>query len=112
MAARDWTRQKRSRNFSPRGSMAFACDCRADDWYALAMPGLVYRSRNGLTDLVLGPTLFNPDMRHNALLKRGDTLYVFWTQADDTPERILVSSVPRCIKQSIPRELASPRPGT
>jgi len=35
------------------------------------MPGLVYRSRDGLTDFVLGPTLFNPDMRHSALLKRG-----------------------------------------
>jgi hypothetical protein len=84
-------------HFTPRqeilGNPYFRVFHHEDTWYALAMPGLVYRSHNGLTDFVRGPTLFNPDMRHSALLKRGTTLYVFWTQAGDTPERILVSSI-------------------
>ncbi len=84
-------------HFTPRqeilGNPYFRVFSHGEHWYALAMPGLVYRSRDGLTDFVLGPTLFNPDMRHSALLKRGNTLYVLWTQAGDTPERILVSSI-------------------
>ena len=84
-------------HFTPRaeilGNSYFRVFHYGDYWYALAMPGLVYRSRDGLSDFALGPTLFNSDMRHSALLKRGDTLYVFWSQVGDTPERILVSSI-------------------
>ena len=61
--------------------------------YALAMPGQLYRSRDGLTAFEPGPLLFNPSMRHSALLKRGDLLYVFWTQAGDAPESILLSMI-------------------
>ena len=32
-------------------------------------------------------------MRHSALLVREDTLYVFWTQVGDIPERILLSTI-------------------
>ena len=32
-------------------------------------------------------------MRHAALLLRGDTLFVFWTQVGQVPERILLSTV-------------------
>ena len=32
-------------------------------------------------------------MRHSALLLRGDTLWVFWTQVAEVPERILLSSI-------------------
>ena len=55
--------------------------------YGLAMPGQIYRNFEP------GPILFNPKMRHAALLKRGDTLYVFWTQVGDAPESILVSQI-------------------
>ena len=61
--------------------------------YALAMPGQIYRSRDALHGFEAGPRLFNPDMRHAALLKRDDRLYVFFTQVGHTPERILVSSI-------------------
>lgn len=61
--------------------------------YALAMPGQLYRSRDGLTAFEPGPLLFNPAMRHSALLKRGDRLYVFWTQVGDAPESILLSTI-------------------
>lgn len=61
--------------------------------YGIAMPGQLYRSRDGLSDFEAGPLLFNPDMRHCALLKRGDRLYVFWTQVGHAPERILLSTI-------------------
>jgi hypothetical protein len=61
--------------------------------YALAMPGQVYRSCDGMRDFVPGPLLFNPHMRHAAVLKRGDELSVFWTQVGEAPERILLSRV-------------------
>ena len=61
--------------------------------YAMAMPGRFYRSADGLTAFEEGPLLFNANVRHAALLKRGDMLYVFWTQVGDAPERILLSMV-------------------
>lgn len=61
--------------------------------YAMAMPGQFYRSEDGLTNFVEGPLLFNSNMRHSALLVRGSSLYVFWTQVGDTPERILLSTI-------------------
>lgn len=62
-------------------------------FYALAMPGVLYRSRDGLSQFEEGPRLFNADMRHSALLIRDRTLYVFWTQAGHAPERILLSTI-------------------
>lgn len=64
-----------------------------DYYYALAMPGVFYRSRDGLTDFEEGPQFFNADMRHSALLIRDNTLYVFWTQAGYAPERILLTTI-------------------
>ena len=61
--------------------------------YAMAMPGRFYRSADGFTAFEEGPLLFNSDMRHAALLKRGDTLHVFWTQVGQIPERILLSTI-------------------
>jgi hypothetical protein len=61
--------------------------------YALAMPGQLYRSRDGFSGFASGPVLFNPNMRHAALLRRGDELLVFWTQVGDLPERILLSRI-------------------
>jgi hypothetical protein len=61
--------------------------------YALAMPGILSRSTDGLSGFETGPTLFNPNMRHAAVLKRDGALFVFWTQVGDTPERILLSRI-------------------
>ncbi len=61
--------------------------------YALAMPGVISRSADGLSGFAEGPTLFNPNMRHAALLQRGNTLHVFWTQVGDAPESILHSTI-------------------
>jgi len=61
--------------------------------YALAMPGILLRSRDGLSCFERGPTLFEPLQRHTALLKHGNTLDVFWTRVSDAPERIYCSSI-------------------
>ena len=64
------------------------------DFYGLAMPGLLYRSKNGLTDFQIRPKpVAGIDMRHTALLHQNDKLYVFWTRVGDTPERIMCSSM-------------------
>jgi len=64
-----------------------------DYTYAMSMPGQFYRSRDPLSGFVEGPRLFNPSMRHSALLRRDQTLFVFWSQVGDIPEHIKVSSV-------------------
>ena len=61
--------------------------------YALAMPGQFYRSADGLHDFAPGPTLFNPNMRHAAVIKRGGELWVFWTEVGHAPERIQLSRI-------------------
>ena len=64
-----------------------------NDYYALSMPGIFYRSRDGLGDFEQGPTLFTSNMRHNALKLEGDSLSVFYTNVGDCPERILLSTI-------------------
>lgn len=64
-----------------------------DYYYAMSMPGYLYRSKNGITDFELGPRFFNDDMRHNALLLRDGKLHVYWTQAGHAPERIFLSTI-------------------
>lgn len=62
-------------------------------WFAMAMPGYLYRSHDGLTDFEEGPQLFSDDMRHSALMIRNNQLYVFYTQAGHAPERIFLSTI-------------------
>jgi len=62
--------------------------------YAMAMPGVFYRSSDLLSGFEQGPTLFKPNMRHGAMFQRGATLYVAWTEVGATPpERILMSAI-------------------
>ena len=61
--------------------------------YALAMPGILFRSRDGRTNFEPGPVLFDRDQRHAALLLRDDILYVFYSRAGDCPEHILCATV-------------------
>ncbi len=64
-----------------------------DHWYALSMPGVFFRSSNGLSDFRSGPVLFDRRMRHSAVLLLENTLHVFFTRAGDAPEAILHSSI-------------------
>ncbi len=61
--------------------------------YAMTMPGIFHRSADGFADFKTGPRLFAPDQRHSALLKRGDSLHVFWTRVGEAPERIYCSQI-------------------
>lgn len=68
---------------------------RYDGWhYAMAMPGVFLRSRDGLSGFETGPQLFPDEMRHAGLLVRGEELLVFWTRVGDAPEHVLLSRVP------------------
>ena len=61
--------------------------------YAISMLGQFYRSRHPLGGFEEGPLLFNPNMRHSAVLVRDDALFVFWTQVGTVPELIQVSTI-------------------
>lgn len=61
--------------------------------YALVMPGRMLRSADGLTNFEEGPLLFEPDMRHSAVLVRDGVLHVFWSRVGDAPESILHSTI-------------------
>ena len=61
--------------------------------YGLAMPGVLYRSFDGLSGFEEGPSLFQPEMRHSAVTVRDNTLHVFWTRVGDAPESILHSMI-------------------
>ena len=63
-------------------------------YYALAQPGVLYRSRDGLTGFEKGPTLFSDAMRHSAVMVTGQDLLVFYTSVgEDPPERIRLSRI-------------------
>ena len=62
-------------------------------FYALAMPGIFYRSKDGLTGFEQGPTLFTLDMRHSAVRVVGNEAEVYYTNAYAQPERILRSRI-------------------
>ncbi len=64
-----------------------------DMTYALAMPGQVYRAQHPFGPFVEGPMLFNPNMRHCAVLRVSNQLLVFWTQVGDAPEHIKLSRI-------------------
>lgn len=78
----------------PLGPSYFRVFRRGGAHYALVMPGVLFRSADGLSGFLPGPDLFRePRQRHTAVLLRGDTLLVFWSRVGDAPERILVSRV-------------------
>ncbi|MBN1563449.1 MAG: hypothetical protein JXA10_06410 [Anaerolineae bacterium] len=85
-------------------------------YYGVAMPGLLYRSADGLADFERGPLLLREHLtdhdpnayfygdkgfyappggsvRHVALLPRGDELFVFFSRAGDCPEAIYLSRI-------------------
>lgn len=60
-----------------------------EDWhYAIAMPGIVYRSRDGLTNFERGPDFGMPNLRHVALALEGPVLTMYFTAVGGCPEHI------------------------
>lgn len=84
-------------HFTPRpellGPSYFRVFHLGDYSYALAMPGILLRSKDGLSRFERGPALFGRDQRHTAVLQRGNELFVFWTKVGDAPERIYLSRI-------------------
>lgn len=64
-----------------------------DRHYAIAMPGVFYRSEDGLSNFEQGPTPFTSNIRHAAVTVSGDLLKVFFTVIGDSPERIRLSTI-------------------
>lgn len=61
--------------------------------YAVGMPGIFYRSRDGLTDFQQGPKLFSDNMRHCAIKMDGSKLSIYYSMAGDAPESIYRCSI-------------------
>jgi hypothetical protein len=57
------------------------------------MPGVFYRSADGLQGFVAGPTCFTADLRHSAVKVQGTQLLVFYSVVGENPERILLATV-------------------
>lgn len=62
-------------------------------FYALGMPGVFYRSADGLHNFTPGPVLFSENMRHSAVALDGHILTVYYSNAGDCPERILKAQI-------------------
>lgn len=93
-------------------------------WYAMGKGGLLYRSRDGLTQFEQGPNPFpgsdlrdqnynNAGPRHLALHRVGGTLWIYYSSIGDSPERILRSRIELTPdwnnwKTSVPEEVLRP----
>ena len=70
---------------------------RWQDWsYGIGMPGILHRSKDGLSDFEEGHNPFDAicdDMRHCAVALDGDVLAVYYTNRGDCPERILRTTI-------------------
>jgi hypothetical protein len=67
-------------------------------FYAMARLGQLARSKDPLASFAVGPNPFTGGpyaerVRHVAVVRRGTTLFVFFTGIGDAPERILVSTI-------------------
>ena len=84
-------------NFNAASELLANPYLRAFQWngnhYAIAMPGVFYRSENGMSNFEDGPTLFTENMRHSAVIVDENVLQIFFTMVGDSPERIKLSTV-------------------
>ncbi|MAU08559.1 MAG: hypothetical protein CL607_01965 [Anaerolineaceae bacterium] len=62
-------------------------------WYALGMPGILYRSHDGGLTFEAGKQLFPDEFRHAAVALDGDVLSVYYSLVGDCPERIRCSTI-------------------
>ncbi len=65
-----------------------------DRVYGIARPGTLYRSRDGISRFRSRQApLLGEDVRHTAVLRRGEMLYIFYSRIGDAPERIVCAAV-------------------
>lgn len=62
-------------------------------YYGLAMPGVLYRSRDGCSAFEQGPTILPENSRHCAVRVEQGQLQIFYTCIGDCPESILYCEV-------------------
>ena len=62
-------------------------------WYALGMPGILYRSLDDGLTFEAGKQVFSDNFRHCAVALDEDKLSVYYTMVGDCPERILCSTI-------------------
>lgn len=62
-------------------------------WFALAMPGQMFRSTDGLTGFEPYAALDTPAMRHAAVAVRGERLHIVYTHVGDCPERLVATTL-------------------
>lgn len=63
-------------------------------FYGFAMPGILYKSQDGLTDFKPRKKwIFESNVRHSTLLKLENQLFIFYSKVGDAPERILYSHI-------------------
>jgi len=67
-------------------------------WLGMARGGVLYRTEDLLTPFDAGPSPFEGTdyekrVRHVALLRRGNLLYIFFSAQGDAPERILATTI-------------------
>ncbi|MGH0035619.1 MAG: hypothetical protein ACQGVK_11395 [Myxococcota bacterium] len=62
-------------------------------WYGLAMPGILYRSSDGLGGFERGPQILGDDARHHAVAVRDGLAHLFFTRVGDRPERVLHAEI-------------------
>jgi len=69
-----------------------------DVWFAIAKTvdgpggGVLLRSSDGIRGFERGPDIL-PRQRHVAVLKKDDWVHIFYSRGEDSPERILVSTM-------------------
>jgi len=65
-----------------------------NEFFGFAMPGFFYRSKDGLNGFkVRNQWLFDTDVRHSAIYKKENDLYLFFSKVGDVPEQILYTKV-------------------
>jgi len=61
--------------------------------YALSMPGVIYKRSGGIEDFDIYNQILEENVRHSAVLVKGDVLLIFFTKKEESPERIYLTTV-------------------
>ena len=64
-----------------------------DIFYGMAMPGFIYKNTGDIDEYTEIKRLFPNKIRHSGVFLIEDTLYVFYSLVEDTPEKIYVSTI-------------------
>jgi hypothetical protein len=63
------------------------------DDYALSMPGVIYKNIGDIEDYIPVNQVMEDNVRHSAVLVKGEDLLIFFSRVGDKPERIMLSTI-------------------